>query len=788
VGTKRGTVCVWRNSWWEYWQHDDEPSSLWNASTPLVIRHAHRNDIYALAFVRDGQFLATGGNDNALRLWDLRPAAFEAALLNASRTSGGDVEDDEIAPLAELLPKQGGDVRALAWNGVGGRRLLASGATDESIVIWDLSDSTAPELVVRYDDAHDDDINSLAFSSDCSLLASGSDDTTVKVWRVAGGVRLGGAGSNATSLSLQSLHVLSQHTDSVRAVAWSINGVLATVSADANARLYRQSDLIDLGPSGVLDGELVDSDEEKGDGALDPQPFETLDGRGSLFTSGAWSTDGSQLAMGSAGDRVRVWKKAVELGTFGPQLLELACHQRRDSVRSVAWTHDAFRVATGSTDASVCVWESDGVRGWRHDPGVHALRGHARAVRGLTWSGDGNSLAAADDSGLVTVWTFDGVTWFPRRLENLKGKGAVRSIAFSGDTSLLSAGSFGSTVGVWHLQSNAFAELGGDHVLGLSSGVGAMTADAAADATASWGHTRAVRAVAWAPDDNDAAESPRRWRLASGAADDLILVWELTQIDGTLNLTRVPAVLKGHTTTVRSLEWSVEGRLASSSDDDTVRVWDELDSDEQSDTVSREFDVEDESTNRRGWRSTLTLAGHQSNVRSVSWSPRGTHIASAGLDSTVMIWPVSADAVKNAGAPDAWRIDEDCRWSRWLHTATVKLACARQSPVEGYSFEMDMLMVDFRQQSKLLRQMTYGQLNSADLAALGYPMLGWVLDLVPRPEHNLPDGVSVDFLPLLPGSGLPFAELGDLAGNLSRSGAFDTFIRPSFIGNETLNY
>ncbi|MDQ3764358.1 MAG: hypothetical protein M3460_23135, partial [Actinomycetota bacterium] len=75
-------------------------------------------------------------------------------------------------------------------------------------------------------------------------------------------------------------------------------------------------------------------------------------------------------------------------------------------------------------------------------------------------------------------------------------------------------------------------------------------------------HTSAVRDVASSPDGR---------RLASASNDRTIRVWEIASGDEL-------AVLHGHTDTVNAVAWSPDGRqLATGSHDHTVRVWDARD-------------------------------------------------------------------------------------------------------------------------------------------------------------------------------------------------------------------
>jgi WD40 repeat protein len=80
--------------------------------------------------------------------------------------------------------------------------------------------------------------------------------------------------------------------------------------------------------------------------------------------------------------------------------------------------------------------------------------------------------------------------------------------------------------------------------------------------------------------------------------------------------------LSGHTSVVRSVAFSPDGRLlASGSYDKTIKLWE----------VATGREVR-----------TLTLTGHTSVVRSVAFSPDGRLLASGSEDATIKLWDISA--------------------------------------------------------------------------------------------------------------------------------------------------
>ncbi|KAI4200953.1 MAG: hypothetical protein LQ346_002279 [Caloplaca aetnensis] len=120
------------------------------------------------------------------------------------------------------------------------------------------------------------------------------------------------------------------------------------------------------------------------------------------------------------------------------------------------------------------------------------------------------------------------------------------------------------------------------------------------------GHTSWVLVTSWSPDDTT---------VATGSMDNTVRLW-----DPKTGL-HLGQPLKGHTKWVTSLAWepyhlrqNSTSRLASSSKDATVRVWD---------TVSKRID--------------LVLSGHKSSVSCVRWGGTGT-IYTSSHDKTIKLW------------------------------------------------------------------------------------------------------------------------------------------------------
>lgn len=101
----------------------------------------------------------------------------------------------------------------------------------------------------------------------------------------------------------------------------------------------------------------------------------------------------------------------------------------------------------------------------------------------------------------------------------------------------------------------------------------------------------------------------------------------------------------GHKRAIRTCAWKPnlksESVIATGSFDASVGIWRHIDEEEREDDVSRLVEseqTEEEEEDSDGWRFAIVLDGHESEVKSVSWSAGGNFLASCSRDKSIWIW------------------------------------------------------------------------------------------------------------------------------------------------------
>lgn len=206
------------------------------------------------------------------------------------------------------------------------------------------------------------------------------------------------------------------------------------------------------------------------------------------------------------------------------------------SVRSVAWSPDGTRIASGSDDKTVQVWNA------ANGDNSFAYSGHASTVLTVAWSPDGRLIASAGHDGTVQVW--DASTG--RNVFTYRGHtgDAVTAVAWSPDgkriASASHSGNSNGTVQVWDATN-------GGHSFSYFNPLGG------------------VLTVAWSPNGR---------RIASANTDGTVQVWDASTGRNVLTYFEPTPSIQSPSP-VEAVAWSPDGaHIASGSDDKTVQVWD----------------------------------------------------------------------------------------------------------------------------------------------------------------------------------------------------------------------
>ncbi|OAI54256.1 hypothetical protein AYO44_15275 [Planctomycetaceae bacterium SCGC AG-212-F19] len=407
---------------------NDGAVHLWDAATLTelaVIRDEYNGPIPCISFAPDGKTLAFGSNDGAIYLW--APSKSKPLRKGALRGHRGPVWALAFAP---------------------DNRTLASGSGDDTVRLWDPSQLERPEIASTK--ADDFAVLAIAFGPDGKTLATGGRDRKLRLWDVNAG-------------KLTERWAAPGHQDNITGIVFLGKG--DRVASSSYGRYIRIWD--------IANGKQVQlADVTRGPNATgvfagDGQWFASLAGANSpihiwdlssgeprdRYVLGAATHGTSAMAFGANKTLLAAGGHSLQQWDLSAGKPRLVLHGRDDTnVRVLALAGDGRTLATGGYNGRVRLWDLGAT-----EPAERlALDAHNRFVAALAFAPDGKLLASAGVDSSLHVWEVNGA-----RLTDV-GKftdfnNALTSVAFAGNGKLLACGSLDRTVHLYDVTSGKVA-------------------------------------------------------------------------------------------------------------------------------------------------------------------------------------------------------------------------------------------------------------------------------------------------------------------------------------------
>ncbi len=340
----------------------------------------------------------------------------------------------------------------------------------------------------------------------------------------------------------------------------------------------------------------------------------TLAGHTTTVRTLSFNAEGTLLASGSDDSTLRLWDVA-QFAAYAT----LRGHQ--GTVWSAAFHPDAGLLISAGSD-EIVLWDLGQLRE------LQRLRAHQAAVMTMAISPDGRTMASGSYDGLIKLWSLPDAVCYAT-LENHRN--AIRALAFSPDGSLLASGSEDQSIRFWNPHNGQQRDIiyeQANRVRAMAfSPDGSMLASGSHDQNLRLWHVASRQCLllfqGYINQLRSMALSPDGRQLALGVAERISLM--------DVESGKIVRHLWGHGEWVQSLNFNSDGSwLASSSDDHTARLW-PLEQNAALRCVSRRAEPR-------------ILAGHESWVQSIVFSPDGHLAVTCSIDRSIRIWDTASGA------------------------------------------------------------------------------------------------------------------------------------------------
>jgi WD40 repeat protein len=247
-------------------------------------------------------------------------------------------------------------------------------------------------------------IKTIAISDDRSIIATGSEDKTIRLWDIDTGKNLG---------------ILTGHQNSIETIAFhpERSDLLFSSGKDSSIKLWQ-----------------IDREKE----------LVSIDSQQRKITAITISHDGKLLASGSSDRTIKIWQLDLDFAISIENIITLKTH--RLAVNAIAFNpvDNQVKLASVSSDRTVMLW------GLNTDTPLAMLSGHTQAVKTLAFSPDGKLIATAGDDGWIQLWDVAA----QKLVRTISAhRWTISALTFWRDGRVLISASWDGMVKFWHVDS-----------------------------------------------------------------------------------------------------------------------------------------------------------------------------------------------------------------------------------------------------------------------------------------------------------------------------------------------
>ena len=566
---------------------EDNTVKLWDVTTGKVVKTlvAHRGYITALDFNAAGDQLVTAAKDNTIRIWDVRKGT-------------------EI----RTLPGHSFYASSVAFSPT--NNILASCSIDKTVKLWDIR--IGKEIPIPIRDLTKPQ-NTLTFSPDGQTLAVGGDDNTIRLLNIQQNVVATiDAGAGITNLSYSadgSILIAQCDNQSVKIYDAVKKTMLREVVGVAKQAA--------ISPNGRIIASVDKSSQEDDDmdirrtvalwNVFNGKKIRTFIGNSPRVLCFAFSPDGTKLTTGGADRALRTYDVAT-----GRDVSDLNGY--RKVIKAVTFDKSGNRLATAHSDK-----DGNNIRLWDLEKGTEPadLKAPLIQVASLSYTADGKTLAAGGtslDNKSIVIWNVE-TGKIAKTITT--DDSPIQAVAISADGSMIVSGAIDSVVSLWNVATGKLDKKLRGHKKSVYSVAfspdGKTVATASSDKTIRlWdvasgkevkiltGHSELINSIAF---------SSNAKQIISGSADRSVKLWDIAS-------GQAVKTFSGHKGEVMAVALSNDGKYAASgATDDDVKVWDAA-----------------------SGKEIKTLRGHANWVLAAGFHPNNRTLASASADAKVIVW------------------------------------------------------------------------------------------------------------------------------------------------------